>query len=86
MAIFYLLPNGKHVVLKPGEEVRIQWPDDTVDTVTLQCRPNHTTVDDMGHRYPVIQNFFGFTTQLHGTEVWVDIASVKINSDDLKNM
>ena len=88
MAITYhLAPSlgDKRVVLKPGE-VRIKWPDGHQESVKLECRPNHTTVSDMGHEYPVIQNFYGFMTRTHGVDAWVDIASVGICRDDVKMM
>lgn len=69
------------IKLTEGSSVNIEWPDGQLDKMVLSKKTYHTTVSDMGHEYPVVQEFFGFFVRIHGVSAWVDLADVKVDKD-----
>jgi hypothetical protein len=66
------------IKFRVGEELDIRWPNGDVATVRLAQRTERGTVRDMGNSYSVTERYWGFWHDVHGTQVFVDLADVEI--------
>ncbi|HLC78121.1 MAG TPA: hypothetical protein VJH92_03280 [Candidatus Nanoarchaeia archaeon] len=77
--------TSREVEFKDGQELNVQWPDDTITEEKVKMSYYSEHINDMGHEYAVSGKLPTFRIKVSGLEVIVDnFEGLKFRDDELK--